>query len=503
LIYELDINFNWNPLTFKALGIIFSLNMSDIPDLNYSTRLPLIKKIINTWSRRTLTPFGKITVIKTLIVSKLVYLFSNLPDPSDDFMLELEKILFNFLWNGKNDRINRKTVCQDYDAGGLKMLDIKSFLLSLKLSWLKRILLNEGKVSNIVIATCPSVKDILIRGNKFVEILANECYNPFWCDVFKHYKMFYQICSPNDFNDFISEPLHFNAKIVRDGKYIYIQNWIDNGILKIGNFFNENGLLSYNDFLTKFPGIRINFLLYEGIIMSIKKYQRKLGFQDQNIFNLSESKALKMLLSDNKKEVYSYCVKRNIHHKCIDKWNNCFGIQIRERDVFRKIIKTTQDTTLRWFQFRLIYRIIPTNRFLLQRKIVNSSICTFCSNEEESLIHLFWNCHISRNFWNEFEIWIKTTFDHCNDFFLTKELIIFGRCTGIYLDTTLDLFILIAKYSIYAAKIKQSKPNLNTLIWMLKQRFEIEKYNSYTTCTQVKFNNNWRLYNDFFESSEN
>ena len=71
----------------------------------------------------------------------------NLPDPEERFLKELNKLLYIFLWNGKNDKI-RSGVCQAYEVGGLKMVYIKSFLAALKISWLKRILHDNGKLKN-------------------------------------------------------------------------------------------------------------------------------------------------------------------------------------------------------------------------------------------------------------------------------------------------------------------------------------------------------------------
>ena len=65
-------------------------------------------------------------------------------------MKEFNKLLYNFLWNGKNDKI-RSGVCQAYEVGGLKTVDIKSFLAALKISWLKRILHDDGKLSKILL----------------------------------------------------------------------------------------------------------------------------------------------------------------------------------------------------------------------------------------------------------------------------------------------------------------------------------------------------------------
>ena len=38
-----------------------------------------MRKLLNAYGRRHLTPFGKITVAKTLALSKLTHVFMNLP----------------------------------------------------------------------------------------------------------------------------------------------------------------------------------------------------------------------------------------------------------------------------------------------------------------------------------------------------------------------------------------------------------------------------------------
>jgi hypothetical protein len=72
-----ELSLIWNPETFKVLGVIFSLNVRNIVHLNYDDKLGQVEKILKSWSKRNLTPFGKVTVIKTLALSKLTYLFFN------------------------------------------------------------------------------------------------------------------------------------------------------------------------------------------------------------------------------------------------------------------------------------------------------------------------------------------------------------------------------------------------------------------------------------------
>ena len=88
------------------------------------------------WSLRTITSLGRVAILKSLILSKLIHLWILLPDPPDNFMKYLQKICFLFVWNGKQDRIARKTTIKDVKSGGLNIPDIKTYILALKLTWI-------------------------------------------------------------------------------------------------------------------------------------------------------------------------------------------------------------------------------------------------------------------------------------------------------------------------------------------------------------------------------
>ena len=63
-----------------------------------------------------------------------------------EFVKELNQILFHFLWKGP-DKVTRVSVINEYDKGGLKMTDVDSMVMSLRLAWLKRLLIfgsNDG-----------------------------------------------------------------------------------------------------------------------------------------------------------------------------------------------------------------------------------------------------------------------------------------------------------------------------------------------------------------------
>ncbi len=98
-----------------------------------------LKKLFKIWSLRTITPLGRVAILKSLILSKLIHLWILLPDPPDNFVKDLQKICFQFVWNGKQDRIARKTTIKDVKSGGLNIPDIKTYILALKLTWIKKV----------------------------------------------------------------------------------------------------------------------------------------------------------------------------------------------------------------------------------------------------------------------------------------------------------------------------------------------------------------------------
>ena len=68
------------------------------------------------------------------------------------------------------------------------MVDIKSFLSALKITWLTRILHDDGTLTKSLQAMCRSIQNVKQRGNEFAKMTMQRVKTPFWVDVFKHYK---------------------------------------------------------------------------------------------------------------------------------------------------------------------------------------------------------------------------------------------------------------------------------------------------------------------------
>ena len=129
----------WDDCEFNLLGLEFSVNLSSIPQRNHSKARSKVNKIIDSWRYKNLTPFGKITVIKNLLLSKFVHLFIALPI-TEKILKYINSTFYRFLWGGKPDKVNRQDICRPYLKGGLQMINIFHFEKSMKLKWLKLIM---------------------------------------------------------------------------------------------------------------------------------------------------------------------------------------------------------------------------------------------------------------------------------------------------------------------------------------------------------------------------
>ena len=57
-------------ITFNLVGIEFYEQLDEVTELNFYLQLPKVYFLIQQWNRRFLIPIGRVTVAKTLILSK-------------------------------------------------------------------------------------------------------------------------------------------------------------------------------------------------------------------------------------------------------------------------------------------------------------------------------------------------------------------------------------------------------------------------------------------------
>ena len=131
-------NIPWEEHFVKSLGIYFSKHTKTSNELNWSDeRVLKIKRILDLWKSRYLTYKGKILILKTLIVSRLVYTAHVILCPIS-VLTKIDKLMFDFLWGSPAVRVKRSYVTQDISTGGLNMIELKHHFNSIKIKWICR-----------------------------------------------------------------------------------------------------------------------------------------------------------------------------------------------------------------------------------------------------------------------------------------------------------------------------------------------------------------------------
>ncbi len=152
-----DIEMQWVD-SYLLLGINFNVDLDIMVNTNFTTKLLEMEKVFTQYRKRKLSLLGKVTVIKTLAVPKLVYLLTVLPNPSNSLVKKIEDMFRNFIWDGKKPKLTLNQLEKDIKDGGLKLTNILSFTAALKMSWIKRLVLGEGDWQSIFTDTIAKAK---------------------------------------------------------------------------------------------------------------------------------------------------------------------------------------------------------------------------------------------------------------------------------------------------------------------------------------------------------
>ena len=131
---------------------------------------------------------GRLTVIKTLLISQLNHLFISIPNPSTQFLRELNDVLYTFLWNSNVDKVKRNVVTQNYENGGLKMINIQNYIDGLKTTWIRRLITTDDASWKNISFAIMDIDKLLTTGIDILNKTIDNIKNSFWKDVLVAWK---------------------------------------------------------------------------------------------------------------------------------------------------------------------------------------------------------------------------------------------------------------------------------------------------------------------------
>jgi len=273
----------------KILGICFSYNEKLAHEKNFVNHIIKIQNILKVWKMRNLSLEGKVTVFKSLAISKIVHLalVTTVPTSTIDLFKIIQK---EFLWDDKKPKVKHETLCNEYENGGLKNVDIFAKIVSLQCSWIKRLFDNsfhQWKIIPLTLMDKYIGKNLKFHSNMCFDTLSLHMFPKYYKEMFIRWTKF--LSSPVTLpSTVVSQCIWFNKDIQVDGKSIYYPSFARKNLDFLGQFLDENGkIISWDTLKHKYNLLENRKFQWLQIIHAIPKHWKDcvLAF-DGNLKNL-------------------------------------------------------------------------------------------------------------------------------------------------------------------------------------------------------------------------
>ena len=151
------------------------------------------------------------------------------------------------------------------------MIRIDTFIFSMKLTWINRLLTKTSKYVELFESTVSSMNKLINRGNHFIKSIQNSIENNFWRDVLEAWLLLVKSQDIKTSDDIYCSCIWNNTRICIDNNPIFYRHWYDQNIHFVQDLMNENAdFLSQRQLEEKY-GLTTNFLEYYGIRQAIKR----------------------------------------------------------------------------------------------------------------------------------------------------------------------------------------------------------------------------------------
>ena len=236
----------WQDDKIFPLGIWFCKNEEFDEYLNVGKAYDKCCKILEMWSHRKLSLKGRIAVIKSYALPKLLYVFNNVYVP-EPIIKKVKNTFFSYLWEDKPEKVKRSTIIQDYELGGLKMINFEYMFKSMKAMWVKRMMMNkEAKWLLFAKSAIDIELEDFIKCNFCKKSIPGN-FSKFYKQVFSYWAEITE--STLNLDDpwcLRRQPIYYNRHILSGGQY-YNKQWkstIYNSNIKIiQDICNTNGTI--------------------------------------------------------------------------------------------------------------------------------------------------------------------------------------------------------------------------------------------------------------------
>ena len=443
---------------------------------NYVSLVDKAKAILTRWKNRNISIIGKVLIVNILIGSLFVYKMSVLPTISECYVTQLNKIINDFLWNGKRAKIALTTLQMEKHNGGLGLVNFALKDKALKVAWIRSVQQDSLMMQCMNRALNPIPSEITWKINVSPKDIKHLCKDSFWRDVLSawaelnhHYPD-----TPEQINNQI---IWYNTWIrIQDEPFLF-RRAQNNGLNYISQLYQASSiLLMPMEIMCEMFNLTV--LQWNGIISAIPKEWKFILGQEENakIKNENFKHNVETFLTKKKQVNFFYHEINGQENKLMSfysRWHkeNTETINFTFDEIanaFHELYVVTNQNRLRSFQYKLLHRVVFLNSKLFQWRIKDNKMCSFCKKKEETYRHFFWECTTAQKVWSWVEniiLAIKNT----EMIFNYKNIILNKIVTNA--ANVANFIVLVTKHYMFSQKCLEKIPvqkELETKINMYK-----------------------------------
>ena len=435
--------------TIKILGITFQSDRKAIEiEKNWTSKFEKCEKTIKSWLGRRLTIMGRITLVKSFLLSQFMYVMQALILPNH-IITRINKLLFKFVWCKKavykekdlqnvSEKVTRATLIKPYAEGGLQMINVEHMQQAIAIKWIAKIICGGNGIWRAI----PTYY-LNLFGPSYIIFRMNCAYKhlkgitgffPY------HYKNILKIwfSLPHKVRNTDNDNVIWNNKdYTYKGKVIFNKFWINNGIVFHSDIIQNKQLCNFEIVSHKIGQTGVRKFEYNIIKNAIST----------NMLNRDVSPTKNFNIKLGGKQLHNLQTKEIRNILANDESGN--EQMLTHGHVWTRSFDATKEIKLIVLHWKILHNIYPTNLKLYQMKIKLDNICDNCTLAPiDTTEHFFYKCKSIQPLWNQVEKKLNLILD--------AQIVIQGvtkTLENLESYEKINLIILIGKRSIVLYKI--------------------------------------------------
>ena len=396
-----DYGLKWPNTPIRYLGIFISTDMTQCQTLNWTSKLDKMQKLLDSWRTRKLTIMGKILIIKTLVLPKIIYSATMLPTP--DFLTKtVNKLMYNFIW-GKRDKIKRLILINKYENGGLNMIDLDSHLNAIKAAWVPRIY--KGNVNSswkllpleyINHVTKGYIQYMNFSNSKMFKSL--DSIPEFYKEVIVGFCKSIKVKDIKSKTDLYESFIWGNQNFMVDNECLMSKSFINSNILFVKDILDEDGNLLPN-IHHHIQNKNLFLPTISRIVQSLKPFKH-LRFIVEQVNADIEDLTLEIYFNKKCKWFYEKIVSQKYKkNNMINRWSRILDCTFNCKDFYLNKMKFITEVKIAEFNYKIFNNILATGRNLYKWNKFHTDACIYCGLGPHDSRHLLYECIHLDNTW--------------------------------------------------------------------------------------------------------